>query len=501
MKENINVCSYDCYEKATEKQLKSLKWKEKRIYFISEILNDKLQDEIYAYINDRCKRLSITTVVNDIYRFELLKDFINEKCRNYNSITDKNWRELEKSYKVFLYKKGRDLYVRRNRADRNRVERQNSAQISYFKMYYKYAKEQRMAHIPENEKDVWDMRKLDIVPRCNPIRGKYRLDFREIKQSEFKEMIKKILYNHCLTKAMGSIKSELYTFRRFTSFLADRCPEVNYFIDINRNIIEEYLIYIKSETGLSSASYSREISVLSNLLFEIGRELEIENLCDLFLTSDCKLRNNALPNAYSDAEIKRFNSALTKIEPDIARCVIIHQMLGTRIEDTLTLRRDCLNKKAEKYFVTVVQQKTRKYTRPISDMLAKLIKRAIEVSEKKYPNSEYIFLQENGKLFTDAMLKYHVNVMIYRNNIRDDNGNYFKFRTHRFRHTFGVKLTEMKLDDDSIARLLGHKDTRTVQHYRKLRNEKLAEDTENVRNEMNQILKLYQEEKRNAEIR
>ena len=228
-----------------------MKWKEKRIYFISEILNDKLQDEIYAYINDRCKRLSITTVVNDIYRFELLKDFINEKCRNYNSITDKNWRELEKSYKVFLYKKGRDLYVRRNRADRNRVERQNSAQISYFKMYYKYAKEQRMAHIPENEKDVWDMRKLDIVPRCNPIRGKYRLDFREIKQSEFKEMIKKILYNHCLTKAMGSIKSELYTFRRFTSFLADRCPEVNYFIDINRNIIEEYLIYIKSETGLS----------------------------------------------------------------------------------------------------------------------------------------------------------------------------------------------------------------------------------------------------------
>ena len=25
----------------------------------------------------------------------------------------------------------------------------------------------------------------------------------------------------------------------------------------------------------------------------------------------------------------------------------------------------------------------------------------------------------------------------------------------RFRHTFGVKLTEMKLDDDSIARLVG----------------------------------------------
>lgn len=64
----------------------------------------------------------------------------------------------------------------------------------------------KTADIPENEKDVWDMRKLDIVPRSNPIRGRYRLDFREIRQKEFKEIIKKILYSHCQTKAMGSIK-------------------------------------------------------------------------------------------------------------------------------------------------------------------------------------------------------------------------------------------------------------------------------------------------------
>ena len=44
----------------------------------------------------------------------------------------------------------------------------------------------KTADIPENEKDVWDMRKLDIVPRSNPIRGRYRLDFREIRQKEFK---------------------------------------------------------------------------------------------------------------------------------------------------------------------------------------------------------------------------------------------------------------------------------------------------------------------------
>ncbi len=501
MKENINVCSYDCYKQATEKQMKSLKWKGNREYFISEILNEKLQNEIYDYIDDRCRRLSITTVVNDIYRYDFLKEFLNEKCRNCNSIADKSWKELEKSYKAFLYKKGKSLYVRRNRPDRNKVDQQTSAQVSFFRMYYKYVLEQKLRNIPENEKDVWDMRKLDIVPRCNLIRGRYRLDFREIKQKEFKEVIKRILYDHCKTKVMSSIKSELYTFRRFACFINDRYPKIKNFTEINRNIIEDYLIYVKSETGLSSASYCREISVLNNLLYEIGRELEIESLSVLFLENDCKKYDNALPNAYSDAEIRKFNSALTKIEPDIARCIIIHQMLGTRIEDTLTLHRDCLSKKQGKYFITILQEKTRKYKKPISNTLAELIEKAIEVSKKKFPNSEYIFLQKNGKLFTDEMLKYHVNVMIYKNNIRDDSGDYFKFRTHRFRHTLGVKLTEMKLDDDSIARLLGHKDTRSVQHYRRLRNEKLAEDTKNIRNEMNHILELYWEEKKNAEVR
>ena len=120
---------------------------------------------------------------------------------------------------------------------------------------------------------------------------------------------------------------------------------------------------------------------------------------------------------------------------------------------------------------------------------------------KEHPDSEYIFLQDNGKLYTDSMLKYHVNIMIYENDIRDDKGNYFEFRTHRFRHTFGVKLTEMKLDDDSIARLLGHKDTRTIPHYRRLRNEALAEDTKAVRDEMNELLAQYRREKENAETR
>ena len=82
MKGNINLISYDCYQQATEKQLAGLKWKENRVYYISEIRNEKIQDEIYGYIDDRCRRLSLSTAVNDIYRFDLLKEFLKVQPRH-----------------------------------------------------------------------------------------------------------------------------------------------------------------------------------------------------------------------------------------------------------------------------------------------------------------------------------------------------------------------------------------------------------------------------------
>ena len=81
-------------------------------------------------------------------------------------------------------------------------------------------------------------------------------------------------------------------------------------------------------------------------------------------------------------------------------------MLGTRIEDTLTLRRDCLSEKSGHYFITIIQQKTRKYKRPVSDQLAELIRKAIEVSEKEPRRQKYVCIFSKRILnFLSAILK------------------------------------------------------------------------------------------------
>ena len=51
-----------------------------------------------------------------------------------------------------------------------------------------------------------------------------------------------------------------------------------------------------------------------------------------------------------------------------------------------------------------------------------------------------------------------------------------------------VKLTELHVDDWTIAKLLGHKGVKSVQYYRKMSNQRLADETREVRNLMSQII-------------
>lgn len=57
-----------------------------------------------------------------------------------------------------------------------------------------------------------------------------------------------------------------------------------------------------------------------------------------------------------------------------------------------------------------------------------------------------------------------------------------------FRRSYGVKLTELHLDDWTIAKLLGHKGVNAVMHYRKMSNQILANETRRAREAQTRIL-------------
>lgn len=154
------------------------------------------------------------------------------------------------------------------------------------------------------------------------------------------------------------------------------------------------------------------------------------------------------------------------------------------------MEKDCLLKKCGHDMIRIRQPNTKTYEKPISPDLAALIRKATEYTEEHFGKTQYIFVDGDNpeKPLQYSTIKHEILTMIQRENLRDDKGEYFKFNSHMFRHYYGVKLTELHLDDWTLARLLAHSRIHVVNHYRKMNNQMVADETRKIRNMMSDII-------------
>ena len=315
------------------------------------------------------------------------------------------------------------------------------------------------------------------------------LDFRKIYQPDIREECKKAVYMNLQYEAIGTVQGELTIMRIFSEYLQKEYSKIKSCSEIDREVLEEFLIHLSTKDTSHSANSSYVIS-LRRQLETIGKIYSYERLEHLFINTDIPPEVNAEFRVYSDDEMKRLNAEITQMDVQIARCLLIHQMLGTRISDTLTLRPDCLTRENGQDMIEIYQVKTKRYKKPISKELAKLLQSSIEYTQEKFGDTEYIFVNEKepDRPMQYMAIKTKVMSMIQEKQLKDDHGELFGFGTHMFRHYYGVKLTEMHLDDWTIARLLGHKRLNNVQHYRKMSNQRMADETREVRQRMSDII-------------
>lgn len=74
-----------------------------------------------------------------------------------------------------------------------------------------------------------------------------------------------------------------------------------------------------------------------------------------------------------------------------------------------------------------------------------------------YGDTVYIFVDEKN---SKRPMQYNtvqnkVMDLIQKKDLRDDHGELFGFGTHMFRHVYGIRLTELHLDDWTIANYWG----------------------------------------------
>ena len=137
-----------------------------------------------------------------------------------------------------------------------------------------------------------------------------------------------------------------------------------------------------------------------------------------------------------------------------------------------------------------LDNQTKPYEKPISAELAALIRKAIAYTKERYGDVPYIFVDKKNpsRPMQYTTVQIRITNMIYKKDLRDDNGEIFGFGSHLYRHYYGMKLTEMHLDDWTIAKLLGHSSVKNVKYYRKMSNQLLADETRKARQRLSAVI-------------
>lgn len=484
MENRIYYSELECYKQARQSLLRSIGKGD--FIDLSALPTKTMREEYRQYFLHRGFRVSLNTIKHE-------KSYFNQVCmaiqlRRKVPDSFRDWEHIKwiQLLEMWMLQNGVPLY-REVKNVTGKISRVDAPAIQFLKNFllFLYFEDEQ----PEQEKDIWRLAKLDIPIKENPIYKTHTLNSTGIQQSGIREEVKRAIYQHLRYEKLGTVKRELTSLWQFSRYLQEKQIQIQSCSEIDRQLLEDYLTY-KATNGSSGHSNSDDILKLRAVVETVGNIFGYQNLEKLFINTDIPPEVQPEFRAYSDVELKRLNAQITKLDVQIARCMVIHQMLGTRISDTLTLRRDCLSKRNGLDIIRIQQVKSRTYEKPISVDLAALIQKAISYSIEHYGESDYIFVddKDTSRPLQYATIKYRILVLIHEEKLCDDEGKPFTFSSYMFRRSYGVKLTELHLDDWTIAKLLGHKNVRAVKHYRKMSNQLLADETRRARAEQTRIL-------------
>ncbi|WP_343082766.1 tyrosine-type recombinase/integrase [Blautia producta] len=484
MENKIYIHDLPCYKKAPEGKRKNIC---KDLYFDLELLPTLgLRKELNLFIKERGANISLGYLWAERYYYHRLCKFLSIKRNHVDSLLEREWDVWLKQLKMWILSEGKSVTkVETSVYGKEKVL--STEFMRYLKKVYHFIMPQDDRE--EIEKDIWELSKVNINHKVNPIKNVQTLNFTRIIQPDIREETKKAILLHLQDESLDCINKELTAMRRISKYLSTYYPEVTSCGELDREIMEEYLIHLKTEdTGLKV--YRAHLMRLRAILETIGKLYQFGRLETLFLNSDFPRMTKPKIKTYSDPELKRLNYHIFKMDEQICRVMIVHQMLGTRISDTLTLQRDCLFEQDEHPMIRIQQMKTSTYIKPISAELSLLLEKAINYTKQKYGETQYIFVDDKNpsKPLQYNTIQNKIMAMIQKEKLCDDNGNLFGFGTHMFRHYYGIKLTEMHLDDWTIAKMLGHKSIKNVKYYRKMSLQILADETREIRDRMSQMI-------------
>ena len=444
--------------------------------------NPYIENEVRAFIQYLVVDLKymVSTLVSYNYIFELaFSNFISHFDPDCCSILEYEYEDIIEHYADFMRAEGRHVwkskmhYVIKSDMEWGDYE-SNAYHIYYFRKFYRFVQYERLEKdVPEYERDTWDIRKLGINFKPSVHRNRWTISFEKIEQPWFKIAIKKYIYYRLPIRSIAAVIDDLKGTNLFSTFLKEFHPEVCSFKDFNRELMLDYIKFVRGKGFVPSTS-NRRISVMKTFL-EIGNMLSYEDfpVKPLIYNSDYDDVVHRLPKFFSDRELREMNRYIATLPRQIGRMFFVLENCGMRVSDLCAtpisvFGRNCLieNEKGD-YSFTYYMPKTYKYnTIPVSELVARILLDAIAESREKYGKEcVYVFAKSVTSPISTETFTMHMNRMTKIYGVKNDEGKPLRVRGHTFRGTVATKYANCGINLDVIRAMLGQEKIGVLKHY------------------------------------
>ncbi|HGP3676977.1 MULTISPECIES: tyrosine-type recombinase/integrase [Bacillus cereus group] len=424
-----------------------------------------------------------------------MTEFLNEKYPKLLSLLDLDIEKAEREYLFWLNEKGINTKKIRKRIIYKDTVGKSSVAIHLRTVYtflFQYTDKRE-----EWEKDRWDVRVLHDKYGIdyNKSNVSYYLDFSKIDE-KVREQVKKYCKQRLLSKNKFSWSTALnyvINLSKFFTFIFALEPTWKDLKTLKRTHIEKYIEYLHEYAKNNSRNQNlypeqnviTSLSALQKFLEDIQRyeyEMAPETHVRLLISPEDKpkLRKKSIDQIdyIPDSVLEQLFTHINDLHKDVQPVVWIAFKTGLRISDVLGLTNDCLVKLNGQYLIETDIEKTyvKGHRIPIdvelANILAVLIDKSEELSHQENNPEGYIFVryrgQRKGKPYLQVWIRDQLNILAKQKNITDENGNLFHFKTHQFRHTYGVKMLNGGADILTVQELLAHASPEMTLRYAKL---------------------------------
>jgi integrase/recombinase XerD len=280
-----------------------------------------------------------------------------------------------------------------------------------------------------------------------------------------KEQIEQFL--QYITEEKGYSANTLAAYRNdLTQFLAFLSGRVDGWDEVNREIIIDYIMAMKSDQEYASSTVARKVAAIKSFFHYLVDKGKLED--DPTATLDSPKVRKRLPRAVSGNDLERLLKEPARQQtPKALRDRALLEVLyatGLRVTELVSLNVDDVNLASATLRIVRPKDKSERIV-PIHERALAPLHDYLERGRMQLlrePTEPALFLNHRGRRLTRQGLWLIVKHYVREVGITED------VTPHTLRHTFAAHLVEKKADLEYVQELLGHANISTTQVYTQL---------------------------------